>query len=383
MSELTVSQINGLSSLNVSNATSNVVITPNSINVGNSTVNTAISGNTFTQNGINLKDSKNYIVNPGFRISQENGANTGTTTNFYPVDQWAMYHDQDGTLTIGQVASTTPGGSPNRVRMTVTSPDTSIAAGQYAIFRQYIEGYRTADLRWGTANAVDVVLRFGFKGPAGTYAVAIQNQDANRSFVREFTISGGDANTDTLQTLTFPGDTSGTWDTDNTASLQVIFVFATGSTYRGTADAWQAGNYVGTSSTSNGIGTTSDVFEIFDVGLYADPDSTGVAPRFELPHYDIDLLECQRYYVQFNNVITYYPGSRSFSVYESTQLPTDMRVTPSVSVVSQFQYWSGGTRINFTPSFGVAGRRISIQGTGLTNATGMAGSGVGAANARM
>jgi hypothetical protein len=107
-------------------------------------------------------------------------------------------------------------------------------------------------------------LRFGFKGPSGTYAVAIKNQDSNRVFIREFTISGGDANTDTLQTVTFPGDTSGTWDKDNTLSFQLIFTFAVGSTYQTTADAWQSGNYFGTSSTSNGIGTTSDVFEIFD-----------------------------------------------------------------------------------------------------------------------
>ena len=53
---------------------------------------------------------------------------------------------------------------------------------------------------------------------------------------------------------------------------------------------------MGTSSTSNGIGTASDVFEIFDVGLYADLDSTGLAPRFELPNYDDDLRECTRYF---------------------------------------------------------------------------------------
>ena len=136
------------------------------------------------------------------RISQENGTSSSTASGFsiyYPVDQWFISHLQDGTLTTHQVVSATPGGSESRIRMTVTSADTSIAAGQYAAFVQNIEGLRTADLQWGTANATDVVLRFGFKGPAGTYAVAIRNQDANRSFVREFTISGGDANTDTFR----------------------------------------------------------------------------------------------------------------------------------------------------------------------------------------
>ena len=354
------------------------------LSVGNTTVNTAITASGITQNGLNFRVPKNYIVNPGMRVSQENGTSSSTTSGYYPVDQWGFFHSQDGTLTIQQVASATPGGSENRIRMTVTSADASLASGQYALFIQNIEGLRTADLQWGTANATDVVLRFGFKGPAGTYAVSIRNQDFNRSFVREFTISGGDANTDTLQTVTFPGDTSGTWDKDNTLSLNILFTLATGSTYQTTADSWQAGNYFGTSSTSNGIGTTSDVFEIFDVGLYADPDSTGLAPRFELPHYDIDLLECQRYYVQFSNVQTYYPGTSSTAVYESTQLPTDMRANPSLSVVSQFQYYSGGGGTNFTPFLALGSpRNIKIQGTGLTNANGLTGAGVGAANARM
>jgi hypothetical protein len=297
--------------------------------------------------------SKNYIVNPGMRISQENGSSSGTANGYYPADQWSIGHVQDGTLTTQQVSSATPGGSENRIRMTVTSADTSIAAGQYAVFVHPIEGLRTADLQWGTANATDVVLRFGFKGPAGTYAVSIRNQDVNRSFVREFTISGGDANTDTLQTLTFPGDTSGTWDKDNTASLSINFTFATGSTYQTTADAWQAGNYFGTSSTSNGIGTSSDVFELFDVGLYADPDSTGLAPRFELPHYDIDLSECQRYYYQtvgdpLGVSFRYTADSGSSKSLGTVTLPVPMRTSPSSTVVTAPTYTNA---YNITANF--------------------------------
>ena len=320
----------GTNVLSANGSTMNIPIA-GSIAIGNSTVNTAITSTGITQNGLNFRVPKNYIVNPGMRISQENGTSSGTASNYYSADQWRIVRVQDGTLTTQQVASATPGGSENRVRMTVTSADTSIDAGQYAVFIQNIEGLRTADLQWGTANATDVVLRFGFKGPAGTYAVAIRNQDANRSFVREFTISGGEANTDTLQTVTFPGDTSGTWDKDNTRSFELVFTFATGSTFQTTADAWQAGNYLGTSSTSNGIGTTSDVFELFDVGLYADPDSTGLAPRFELPHYDTDLQECQRYYHKGFVSIRAYAAASGYVYANRAYFPNSMRVGPSIS----------------------------------------------------
>jgi hypothetical protein len=293
---------------------------------------------------------KNYIVNPGMRISQENGTSSSTASGYYPVDQWYTSHSQDGTLTYQQVSSATPGGSENRIRMTVTGADASIAAGQYALFQHVIEGLRTADLQWGTANATDVVLRFGFKGPAGTYAVAIRNQDLNRSFVREFTISGGDANTDTLQTLTFPGDTSGTWDKDNTASLNISFTFAIGSTFQTTSDAWQSGNYLGTSSTSNGIGTASDVFEIFDVGLYADPDSTGLAPRFELPHYDTDLQECMRYY-EAGQLLTYFGYVTSGYAYgEYVPYKNIKRTNPSITQTN-----FGASVFSTTPNNGGVG----------------------------
>jgi len=356
----------GTNVLSANSSTMNIPVAGN-ISIGNSTVNTAITSTGITQNGLNFKVPKNYIVNPGMRISQENGTSSGTTTGYYPVDQWTIGHSQDGTLTTQQVSSATPGGSENRVRMTVTSADASLAAGQYATFIQYIEGLRTADLQWGTANATDVVLRFGFKGPAGTYAVAIRNQDNNRSFVREFTISGGDANTDTLQTVTFPGDTSGTWDKDNTLSFSLVFTFATGSTYQTTADAWQAGEYFGTASTSNGIGTTSDVFEIFDVGLYADPDSTGLAPRFELPHYDTDLQECQRYY-ETGELLTYF-GYVTSGYFYGEYVPFKMtkRSNPSISQ-SDF----GAAFFSTTPNNGGASE-TGFRSHRLTTGTGGAG----------
>jgi len=282
---------------------------------------------------LDIAPSKNYIVNPGVRFSQENGATSGTADSYYPADQFRQAHSQDGTLTVQQVASVTPGGSPNRIRLTVTSADASIAAGQYATITQSLEGNQTADLLFGSASAKDIVLRFGWKSPAGTYAVALVNQDNNRSYVREFTISGGEANTDTVQTVTFPGDTSGTWDTDNTESIKIYWTIATGSTYQTTADAWQSGQFFGTSSTSNGIGTSSDVFELFDVGMYADPDSLGVAPKFELPEFGEDLLRCQRYYNQIRLHLNAYLNAFGQRLAHIQSIP-EMRITPSITRVT-------------------------------------------------
>ena len=321
--------------------------------------------------------SKNYIVNPGMRISQENGTSSSTTNLYWATDQFLAVHSHDGTLTFQQVASATPAGSTHRLRMTVTSPDTSLAAGQLAFIEQRIEGLRTADLLWGTADAKGVIVSFGWKSPAGTYSIAISNQDDDRTYVAEFTVSGGEADTDTRKTIIVPGDTSGTWDTDNTTSLKIDFVFATGSTYQTTAGSWQAGRYLGTSGTSNGIGTGADVFELFDVGLYADPDSTGVAPDFVLPDYGQDLADCQRYYCEVTVHNRFNPGGAAIhgvTVY----WPVPMRNDPALVVTAGSRNNTASVAAD-SPTTLTARFEVTSAGAGDTYAVGE----VVAANARM
>lgn len=231
----------------------------------------------------NIDTRRNRIVNHDMRVSQENGTTSGTTNGRYPVDQWAQYFvTSAGTLTVAQVASVTPAGSPNRLRATVTVADASLAAGEFWTLTQNLEGSNVADFMYGSASAQDCVLRFGFKGPAGTYAVHLGNSAANRSYVALFTIGAGEANTDTVQTLSIPGDTTGTWLTaDGVIGITLDIVLACGSTFQGST-GWQAGNILGTSGVSNGMGTGSSVFELFDVGLRLDPDATGVYGQYQV-----------------------------------------------------------------------------------------------------
>ena len=287
--------------------------------------------------------AKNYIINPGMRISQENGTTSGTASGYYPVDQFLVSHGHDGTLTTAQVAERSAvSGSPHRIRTTVTTADASLSAAQYAIWMTYIEGNALQDILWGTAFAQDIIVRFGFSGPAGTYAVAVFNNAYDRTYIREFTVAGGEANTDTIQTVVIPGDTSGTWETGTSVGLRIYVGFAIGSDYHGTADTWQAGSYFGTSSTTNGIGTISEVFELFDFGVYADPDSTGVAPTFVLPNYDDDLAACQRYYQSLSSSLAVLAAT-NFD-YPSWTFRT-MRTTPT----GVFNF-NGGTGSTFNIS---------------------------------
>ena len=107
---------------------------------------------TNTANILN-KVTKNYIINGAMMISQENGATSGfaTGTAFFPVDDLFTLASNTSTCSSAQVASLTPAGSPNRLRITVTTPNASPAAADFCFFGTFLEGLRTADLKSGTA----------------------------------------------------------------------------------------------------------------------------------------------------------------------------------------------------------------------------------------
>ena len=283
----------------------------------------------------NTAAPKNYANNPGFRISQENGTTSGTTTGYYFADGWASHHSQDGTVTAAQAVGVTGGGSTHHGYMTVTVADTSLSAGQYAMMTQTLEGAQVSDFLFGTASAVDMIVSFKCNWPAGDYAVSLTNAANDRSYIREFTATGS---TQTV-TLSFPGDTSGTWPTGEVAGMQLRWTYATGTTYHTTADAWQAGNYLGTSGTRNGLATVSDVFLTYDVGVYLDRNSTGIAPEFILPRYEDDLEACQRHYHYSNKLVTY--TSSGGVPYPTWFWPTTMRTTPTLAVT--FNTGTGAT----------------------------------------
>lgn len=235
---------------------------------------------------------KNYIVNGAMMASQENGTAAGTATQYFPVDQFMSNWSNTGTNTVQQVAVATPGGSPNRFRYTATVADASATAAKYALIVQRLEGVRVADLRSGSASAKTITIQFGVKAPAGTYCVALHNATYNRSYVAEYVIAAGEANTDVVKSVTIALDQTGTWAVDNTLGIDVSWCLMCGSTFQTPAGAWAAGNLLGSANQINFLGTAGNVFELFDVGLY---EGT-VAPPFVVPDYPSEVTLCQRYW---------------------------------------------------------------------------------------
>lgn len=267
---------------------------------------------------------KNYIINGAMQVSQENGAAVGTTGGYYPVDQFMVTATSAGAYTTQQVMSATPGGSPNRLRITVTVADTNTLGDALYVFHP-IEGLHVADLRLGSAFAKTVTLRFGVKAPAGTYCVSLRNAAANRSYVAEYTVASGEANTDVVKSITVALDQTGTWAVDNTPGLQIFWTLVAGSGLHAAANSWVAVNAIASSNQFNFMGTNGNVFELFDVAL---TEGT-VAPPFVMSDYASTLRDSQRYWEKVGMTMAVAPGTYNNTAwYRETK-----RATPVITLI--------------------------------------------------
>lgn len=317
---------------------------------------------------------KNYIINGAMMVSQENGSTAGTVSDYYPVDQFRLNDANSGARTVAQVASRTPSGSPNRVRITVTTADAAVAASDYSQFLTSIEGYRAADLNFGLATAKTITLQFGVKAPAGTYCVGIRNHAVNRVYISEYVISAGEANTDIIKSVTIPGDQAGTWTVDNTRGLYIDWCLMTGTTSQTPAGVWTAGTFLGSPNQFNFMGTNGNVFELFDVGLYAGT----IAPAFVVPDFASELQVCKRYWAKSygynvrpgtnmgpgNNSMYLGGGAGDAYCSGSVVWPVQMRAAPTLTVYNNSG--GGGNGSFLGPSGWQDGATINVAG--LTDA---------------
>lgn len=278
----------------------------------------------------NIVRFRNRIVNPSFQVSQENGNTAGSTDNFHPADQHARRHAGTGfTASAQRVQVVTPAGAVDRVRYTVSAAKASLAAGDALWHEQLIEGRMVADLRFGSASAMTCLLRFGIKAPAGSYGVALRNSANNRSWIGLVVVAPGEANTDVVKTLAIPGDTAGTWLTDSGTGLRFSICLASGSTLQGSA-GWQGANAITTSAQFNAVASTSNVVELFDIGLQADVRASGVIPPYEVPDEADEVRRSQRYW-ESGSALSYTAVAGVSQVSLSQIFKVTKRVAPTIS----------------------------------------------------
>jgi hypothetical protein len=243
----------------------------------------------IAQGGSNNVTFRNRIINGAMVINQR-GFSGSVTTNQYTLDRWQAISPTDsGKFSVSQSSTTATGFSYSLLATSLTAY-TVLTNDRFSL-AQAIEGYNTADLSWGTANAQTVTLSFWVRSSlTGTFGGALQNSDGNRSYPFTFTISS--ANTFEYKTITVAGSTSGTWFTTNGVGMYVYFGLGVGATYSGTAGAWANADYRSATGATSLVSTNGATLYITGVQLEA---GTTASP-FEYRQYGTELLLCQRYY---------------------------------------------------------------------------------------
>jgi len=237
----------------------------------------------------NASSFKNRIINGEMDVVQRYGTTSVSVdgANIVNPDRWVNTEIGDGAFTAQQVADA-PAGFVNSLRVTTTTVQTGTLN---AVTRQSIEGFNISDLGWGTANAKSVTLSFWVKSSlTGSFGGAIRNDAGDRSYPFSYTINS--ANTWEYETITIPGDTTGTWLTNNSTGLTVWFSHGTSST--GTAGAWVGADVRAPAGSVFIIQTLNATWQITGVQL----EVGTVATSFDFRSYGTELALCQRYFEQ-------------------------------------------------------------------------------------
>ena len=172
----------------------------------------------------------------------------------------------------------------------------------------------------------------------------IGNNALSRSYPTSYTINS--ANTWEYKTITFPGDTSGTWPTDNTGGLRVMWDWGNGSNFKGTANAWASADYRGGATGGTALCATSGAtWQITGVQLEVGPQST----PFEHEPFGVTLNKCLRYYFESKTSasIPYDYATQYISTHRFYKhwYNVPMRATPTVTTTSE-----GGAPSHYHPN---------------------------------
>jgi len=283
---------------------------------------------------------RNRIINGAMVIDQRNAGAVVTSNDFFPVDRFRLGFGNSSGAFSAQQTTTAPAGFINSIKYLTTTADASLGASEYATLYHAVEGLNVADLAWGTANAATVTLSFWCRSSiTGTFGGSIRNGAGNRSYPFSYTIN--QANTWEKQTITIPGDTTGTWLTTNGVGLYLNFGMGTGTSLSATAGAWTAGNYINVTGAVNLIATLNADFYITGVQL----ERGSTASSFEYRPYGTELALCQRYFQLMDMGYVYGYAPSGNQVTSNYTYPVAMRTASTVAIITNPAFASG-TAVN-------------------------------------
>jgi len=248
-------------------------------------------------------NAKNIAINGDMTISQRSTSVASiTSSGYYTVDRYKFSDNSDATITMSQESLTSGNaytdGFANALKVDVTTADSSLASGQYALISQAIEGQDLQLLKKGTANAETLTVAFWVKATkTGTSIFEIFDNDNTRQVSKAFTISSSD--TWEKKVLNFPADTTGALDDDNAVSLYFQWYLCAGSDYTsGTLSETWTGNTGANRVVGqvNHFDSASNNFHITGFQIEVGTFSSTTLPPFQHESYGDNLMRCYRYF---------------------------------------------------------------------------------------
>jgi hypothetical protein len=303
----------------------------------------------LTEQGINFR---NLIINGDMSVAQRGTSATGIgngDSGYHTLDRWQFTEvgTTSGEFTITQDTDVPTGqGFAKSTKFDVTTADTSLGSTHQIYWRQGFEGQNLQMLKKGTSNAEQITVSFWVKSnKTGTYIVYILDGDNSRFVSKSYTISS--SSTWEKKTITFPADTTGTFDNDNEKSLTVHFALGAGSDFNsGTLqETWAAtsGNNANRLvGQVNLLDNTSNEWYITGVQLEVGTS----ASDFEFLPIDVNLQRCKRYFQviadgaspsEFFASVANYNGTYIFGTY---RFMPEMRSAPTISSVTGTNYYA-------------------------------------------
>jgi hypothetical protein len=294
--------------------------------------------------------SRNLVINGGMTVWQR-GTASAAVTNAFLADRFVTIEATDGAITHEQ-STDAPDGFAYSLKLSVTTADTSLAAGQYAQLDHRIEAQNCQHLKYGSSAAETITLSFWVKSSkTGTYCIRLGKIDSTGyAYVKEYTISS--ANTWEKKTITIEPDNSikasaGAIANDNGEGLRITWPLAMGSTYSAATDGvWSSNlNDHATANAVNWLDGTSNNLYLTGVQLEVGEKAT----PFEHRSYGDELASCMRYFHTANwqycwllNGVTY----RAIAPGPSIPMRTTPDVSyfhPSTGTANQARQHSSGT----------------------------------------
>ena len=278
--------------------------------------------------GINFR---NLIINGDMSVAQRGTSTASITgTGYFTIDRVKNAMSGFGTWTQSQSTDVPSGeGFGYSLKYDCTTANASLSASAFGIFQMSkLEGQMLQYLKKGTANAESLTISFWVKSSkTGTYIVELFDEDNSRFTNKSYSINS--ASTWEKKTITFDGDTTGSFNNDNGDSLSINFWLGAGTTFTtGSLQTTWGGNTASNRAVGQVNLADNTANEWYITGVQLEAGTT--ASDFEFLPYDVNLRRCERYFQKHDG----FEGTASQTTqFQSVQtFHTPMRANPSASI---------------------------------------------------